>query len=151
MGSTALTPYLAVMSARFRMLLQYRAAAVAGFGTQLFWGLIRVMIFTGFYQSTTQPQPMSLEQVISYVWLGQATLAILLTGADNDVREMIRTGTVSYELVRPVDLYNLWYVRSVAQRAAPTLLRSLPLFALAGLFFGLKAPPSWAAGGASAL
>lgn len=148
---SALTPYRAVLSARFRMLLQYRAAAVAGFGTQLFWGLIRVMIFTGFYHSTTKPQPMSLEQVISYIWLGQATLAILLTGVDNDVREMIRTGTVAYELARPVDLYGLWYSRAVAARAAPALLRSLPIFVLAGLFFGLRAPTSLAAAGAWAL
>ena len=34
-------PYWAVLSARFRMLLQYRAAALAGLGTQVFWGLIR--------------------------------------------------------------------------------------------------------------
>ena len=38
--------YTAVMSARLREALQYRAAAVAGMVTQLFWGLIRVMIFT---------------------------------------------------------------------------------------------------------
>ncbi|MFT5370083.1 MAG: hypothetical protein ACI8V2_005062, partial [Candidatus Latescibacterota bacterium] len=29
-------PYLAVLSARVRTLLQYRAAALAGFGTQFF-------------------------------------------------------------------------------------------------------------------
>lgn len=43
-----MTPYLAILSARFRTLLQYRAAAAAGFGTQLFWGLIRMMIFEAF-------------------------------------------------------------------------------------------------------
>src|SRR6266545_1976080 len=99
-------PYLAVFSARFRMLLQYRAAAAAGFGTQLFWGLIRMMIFGGFYHSTTLAQP------ITYVWLGQATLGLLLFGVDNDVRAMIRNGTVAYELLRPLDLYSLWYWRA---------------------------------------
>ncbi|MDT7580304.1 MAG: hypothetical protein QOK35_1568, partial [Pseudonocardiales bacterium] len=32
-------PYWAVLSARFRTLLQYRAAAMAGVGTRVFWGL----------------------------------------------------------------------------------------------------------------
>jgi len=48
-------PYLAILSARFRTLLQYRVAGLAGIGTQLFWGLIRVMIFDAFYRSTVAP------------------------------------------------------------------------------------------------
>jgi ABC-2 type transport system permease protein len=136
--------YAAIMSARFRMLLQYRAAAIAGFATQLFWGFIRVMIFEAFYRSTTAPQPMAYDQVVTYVWLGQAMLGLFPPGADTDVRIMIRTGSVAYEMLRPLDLYALWYSRTVATRLAPTLLRAVPLFVLAGLFFGLRPPPSWA-------
>ncbi len=141
-----MTAYLAILSARFRTLLQYRAAAAAGFGTQLFWGLIRVMIFAGFYASTSAPQPLTYEEVVDYVWLGQATLVLLLTGVDNDVRTMIRTGSVAYELVRPMDLYGLWFARAVAARTAPLLLRAIPMFVVAGLFVGLDAPASPAAG-----
>jgi ABC-2 type transport system permease protein len=32
----------------------------------------------------------------------------------------------------------------LAMRTAPTLLRSIPLLAITGLFFGLGSPPSWA-------
>jgi ABC-2 type transport system permease protein len=140
--------YAAIFSARFRLLLQYRAAAAAGFGTQLFWGLIRSMIFAGFYRSTTVPQPLTYPEVVTYVWLGQATLGLLLFGIDNDVRAMIRNGTVAYELLRPLDLYSLWYWRAVANRAAPTLLRAVPMLVLAALFFGMALPPSPAAAAA---
>jgi ABC-2 type transport system permease protein len=143
-----LNAYGAVLGARFRTLLQYRAAAVAGFGTQLFWGLIRMMIFAGFYHSTTAPQPMTYPQVVTYVWLGQAMFAMLIFGVDKDVQAMVRTGTVAYELLRPLDLYNLWYARAIALRTAPTLLRAVPMFLFAGLFFGLAPPPSLASGAA---
>ena len=73
--------YWAFISARFRMMLQYRAAAAAGLGTQLFWGLIRCMIFAAFYRSGPSGQPMSYEQVVSYIWLSQATFALLPWGA----------------------------------------------------------------------
>lgn len=53
--------YWATLSARFRTLLQYRAAALAGMGTQLFWGLVRVMIFEAFFRSTIAEQPMSAD------------------------------------------------------------------------------------------
>ena len=65
-------PYRAVLSARFRMLLQYRARAIAGFGTQLFWGFVRIMVFDAFYGSYAGAKPMELTVVITYIWLGQA-------------------------------------------------------------------------------
>jgi len=136
--------YLALLSARFRALLQYRSAALAGLGTQIFWGLIRSMIFTAFYQASSAPQPMTLGQTISYVWLGQAMLLIIPWNLDRDVGRMVRTGDVAYELLRPVDLYWAWYVRAVALRIAPVLLRCAPMFVAALLFFGLQPPASFA-------
>jgi len=145
-----LTPYLSAFGARFRMLLQYRAAAFAGFMTQLFWGLIRVMIFGGFYASTTVAQPMTYEEVVTYVWLGQALLGLLPWNVDAESREMVRSGMVAYELLRPVDLYGYWYARTAALRIATTTLRAIPMFVVAGLFLGMSAPASPAAAGAFA-
>ncbi len=137
--------YWAVVNARFRMLLQYRAAALAGFGTQLFFGLVRVMIFDAFYRSSTAPQPMGYAQTITYLWLIQALLRILPWSVDTDWRAMIRDGTVAYELLRPVDLFNYWYSRSLALVSAPMILRCPPLVALAIPFLGMQLPPSWQA------
>lgn len=134
--------YLAIFSAYFRTLLQYRAVALAGIATQVFWGLIRMMILDGFYRSTTEPQPMSYPEVVNYVWLGQAMILLIIARIDLEVRAMIRSGTVAYELLRPLDLYRLWFCRSLAQRTAPLLLRMVPIFVIAGLFFGLQAPAS---------
>jgi ABC-2 type transport system permease protein len=138
--------YLAVFSARLRMLLQYRAAALAGIGTQLFWGLIRAMIFEAFYRAASGPHPMSYPEVIDYVWLGQALLTLLPIWMDSELRLMVRSGTVAYELVRPLDLYSFWYSRAIASRLAPALLRAAPLYLLALLFFDLRPPASLAAG-----
>jgi ABC-2 type transport system permease protein len=40
----------------------------------------------------------------------------------------------------------MWFCRAIAVRIAPTLLRSVPMFVLAFLFFDLQAPVSAAAG-----
>jgi len=136
-------PYWAIVSARFRMNLQYRGAAFGGIVTQLFWGLIRVMIFTAFYASTTRPQPMTLPEVITYIWLGQALLGILPWFSDSpEVAAMIRSGTVAYELLRPADLYWFWFARVAGARAGRLIMRAVPQFVLAGLFLGLQAPHS---------
>ena len=133
-------PYVAMLSARFRALLQYRAAAAAGFGTQLFWGLIRMMIFAAFYENATQSVPMPLEHVVTYVWLGQAFFALIPIRVDRELAMMIRAGNVAYELLRPVDLYALWFSRSMAARIAPTALRAAPMLVLASLMGWIRWP-----------
>jgi ABC-2 type transport system permease protein len=160
MTADALRPYAAIVSARFRMLLQYRAAAVAGLWTQIFFGLVFLGIYEGFYRSSSpdRAHPMSFAQIVSYVWLGQAFWAMLPWNADAEVRAMVRSGAVAFELCRPVDLYGFWYARAVAWRTAPAVLRAMPLclFATIGLpLLGLEewrlAPPaSFESGGAFA-
>lgn len=135
-------PYLSVFGAQFQTLLQYRARAWAGFGTQLFWGLIRIAIFTSFYESSTQAPPMALPDVVTYLWMVQALFAMTYWSASPEVAMMIRNGSIAYELLRPIDLYWLWFARAVGSRLAPTLLRSIPLYITAGLFLGLRLPPS---------
>ena len=142
---------LALLRARFAVLLQYRAAAIAGVGTQLFWGFIRIMILTAFYRSSTAPQPIGLADVVTYIWLGQALIMLLPWRPDPEMEAMVRTGDVAYELLRPVDLYRYWFVRCLAFRTAPTLLRCGPILLLAIPFFGLRPPASVAAGAAFVL
>ncbi len=138
--------YRAILISRFLTLLQYRSAAIAGAGTQLFFGLVRVMIYEGFYRSSTRPQPMTADQVMTYIWLGQAMLLLAMFDVDKEVAAMIRTGNVVYEMTRPLDLYSVWFTRALSGRAAPLLLRSIPIFVIAGLFLGLKGPASFFAG-----
>ena len=125
--SEALRPYLAVVGARYRMLLQYRAAAFAGFATQLFWGSIKLMILGAFFAASTADVPMSLPEVVAYVWLGQALLGLLPWTVDPELQEKMLSGGVAYELLKPVDLYGFWFARTVALRTATTTLRSVPM------------------------
>lgn len=45
-------PYLKFFETRFQSLIQYRAAAWAGFVYQFFWGLILIMAMQAFYRSS---------------------------------------------------------------------------------------------------
>ncbi len=142
--------FTAILSARFRLLLQYRAAALAGLTTQIAFGWIIVSTYAAYYGATGRPAPMSYAEIVTYVWLGQALLATLPWNGDADICELVRGGGVAYEMLRPVDLYSLWFARAIALRTAPTLLRSIPLTAAALLFFGMGLPDSAASGAAFA-
>lgn len=141
--------YWATFRARFRVLIQYRAAALAGFLTQFFWALLKIMVLEAFFASGVSRVPMSFREVVSYVWVGQAMLAMLPWTTDPDVSEMVKRGGVTYELLRPVDVYASWYARALALRTAPTVLRAIPILACASLVvpilnpdWGLAPPPS---------
>jgi ABC-2 type transport system permease protein len=51
-----------------------------------------------------------------------------------------------YEMTRPVDLYAFWFARALSGRAAPLVMRAIPIFIIAGLFLGLQPPVSLKAG-----
>ncbi len=136
--------YRAIASARFRELLQYRAAALAGVGTQVFWGFIKIMVLDAFYRGASGTQPMTLAQVVTYVWLGQALLAMLPWNVDRELAEKIRKGDVAFDLLRPMDLYGHWFMRTLALRTAPTLMRSGPIFLFAGVAMALMGQQRWA-------
>ena len=152
-------PYLAYLQARFGLMLQYRAAALAGMSTQFFWGFVKLMIFEAFFNSTAAPVPMEFHQVVAYIWLGQAFLGLLPWNLDRDIQEMIKTGSVAYELLRPLDLYGVWYTRTLAWRTGATLLRSIPLLLVSGILlpligaekWSLSLPPNFIYGGLFAL
>ena len=138
--------YAAIFKIRMKTLFQYRAVAFAGICTQLFWGIVNVMIFRAFYSEATLAEPLTLSQTVTFIWVGQALLQLLPWNIDKEVGAAVRSGNIAYELVRPLHLYGLWFVRTLALRLVPTVLRCLPIFVLGGLFFGLKAPVSWEAG-----
>ena len=143
MIAVALRPYQAVLRARFRLLLQYRAAALAGFVTQCWWGAIKIMVLAAFYRGAAG-SPMTLRQTIDYIWLAQGFLTLLPWSVDPDIARMVRSGDVAYERLRPVDTYAFWYARAIARRTATPLLRLIPMVVTAGLLLRLLGMSEWA-------
>ena len=134
--------YFAIVKIRTFALLRYRSAAFAGICTQLFWGLVYVMIFQAFYKGASTLEPLSLQNTLTFVWISQSFLQLLPWTIDKEVEAQIKNGYVAYELIRPLHLYRLWFAKSLAMRFVPTLMRAPPVLIIAGLFLQLSAPIS---------
>lgn len=137
--------YLSIFRLRFTMGLQYRAAALGGIATQFAWGFLYIMAYHAFYRTDPSAFPMTLEATINYTWLHQAFLALFaLWATDNDIFEAIRTGTVAYELCRPVSLYAMWFARNLSTRLSRVVLRCMPILLVAAFLpagYRLTVPP----------
>lgn len=111
--------------------LQYRIAAIAGICTQFFFGFIFIMVYDAFYQSGIQTD-FKFHQLVQTIWLNQSFLLfIMLWYRDGEIFKMIMSGDIAYELCRPTNLYNYWYMRLLGQRLSGALLRFLPILVVA--------------------
>ncbi len=136
--------YLSFFRLRFLMGLQYRTAALAGIVTQFAWGFMEIMIFSAFYRADASAFPMSLSATASYIWMQQAFLAFFAAWmVEGEIFDSIVNGNIAYELCRPINIYNMWFARSVANRISRAVLRCFPILFVAVLLpapYGMSAP-----------
>ena len=70
--------YWAYFKLKFITGLQYRASAIAGLSTQFFFGLINILVYIAFYESSkTTATPINLTALATYIWLNQAFYALI--------------------------------------------------------------------------
>lgn len=138
--------YFSVFKMRIINGFQYRTAALAGAATQFFWGFMYIMIYEAFYQNAALNQPISLNQLVDYIWLQQAFIVfIALWFRDSEIFSLITGGNIAYELCRPCGIYGFWYAKLIAQRISGALLRCSPILIIVFLLpepYGLSMPPS---------
>ena len=128
--------YLSYFKLRFISSLQYKAAAIAGISTQIFFGLVFIMVYLAFYESGSSNYPMNVNELVSYLWLNQCLFSLVyMFYKDREIFDLIKSGNIAYELVRPKKLYFMWYCKIIGQRLSKVVLRCIP-----GLIFAMLLP-----------
>lgn len=126
--------YITYLKLKFKTGLQYRAAALAGMVTQIFFGFVYVSIYIAFYESGSGELPMELNEIVSYTWLGQCFYSLIyLWYRDKEILNMIKSGNIAYELCRPQDLYFMWASKILGERLSNVALRLLPVILFAAI------------------
>lgn len=124
--------YLSFFRLKFSMGLQYRAAAMGGIVTQFTWGMMKILMFMAFYKENPESFPMSIQATVNYIWLEQSTIGLFMVWSmENQIFESIVDGNVAYELCRPINVYDMWFMRSVGYRYSNAILRCFPILMIA--------------------
>lgn len=127
-----MTKYLALFRIRFINGLQYRAAALAGMATQFAWGFMELLAFSAFYRANPAAFPMEFSQTVSYIWMQQAFLALFMVWFfEGEIFSAITSGSIAYELARPINLYDRWFCQTAASRLSKAVLRCFPILIIA--------------------
>lgn len=126
--------YFSFFKMRFFVGIQYRVAAIAGIITQLAFGFMYIMMYKSFYNSNPSVAPMEFSQLSTYIWLQQSFLILLVVWVlDEEIFDEISSGNVAYEITRPLDIYNMWFVKNMANRVTKTMFRLFPIIIIAML------------------
>lgn len=125
-----MSSYVGLFKMTFKGELQYRAKALSGVVTQVFWGLMYIYLYTAFMGGKLI-DGFSISQMISYVWIGQAFFALRFSDLPKNCGQEIENGNVCYKFVRPVELYNQWYAEHFGYKLSATLIRCVPLAVIA--------------------
>ena len=126
--------YLSYFKLKFKTGLQYRAAALAGISTQIFFGIVYITVYVAFYESDATSLPMKLSELVSYLWLNQCFFSLIyMWYKDKEIINLIKLGNIAYELCRPQNLYLMWASKLLGERLSKVLLRFLPVIIFAVL------------------
>ncbi|KES07137.1 ABC transporter permease [Streptomyces toyocaensis] len=143
--------YPAVAAGSFRRYATYRAATAAGVFTNTVFGLILVYTYLALWEARPGLGGYDQAQAVTYVWLGQALLAMLAVqggGFESELMERIRTGEIAVDLYRPVDPQWWWLAHDMGRAVFQLLGRGVVPFLFGALFFPAALPGEAAVWGA---
>lgn len=127
--------YLSYFKIKFLNEIQYKIAAIAGVLTQFAWGGMYIMLYTAFLKGSNASD-YTIPQMCTYIWLQQAFYSLFnVWSLDNDILEECRTGNISMELIRPIDLYSIWHAKTLGRKVAMMSLRAIPILVLCSMPF----------------
>jgi ABC-2 type transport system permease protein len=132
--------YLEFAKKSFQKRMQYRLANIAGLGTNFFFAAIQIFVFSAFYAAQTEPQPLNLREVTTYICLGQSFLMTMPLWGKSEIANAIKDGSVALQLIKPVDFQGYWFADECGKAAYYVMMRALPTFVLGKVVFGMQIP-----------
>jgi ABC-2 type transport system permease protein len=135
-----LAPYPQLIRAGYRRYASYRQAALAGLTTNTVFGLLRAAVLVAVLAERGTVAGYDLATAVTYVWLGQGLLSVVMLWGDQELARQVRTGDVVVDLGRPWDLQTAMLATDLGRAGHAVLLRLLPPVAFGALFFPFRWP-----------
>ncbi|PYE55711.1 ABC-2 type transport system permease protein [Deinococcus yavapaiensis KR-236] len=145
-----MTPILFAEIARrsVRRHFAYRAAAVAGLVTNVFFGLLRASVLLALLGDRGSVDGLDAKALVTYTGLTQAMITYLSIFGWYDLMNTVSRGEVASDLLRPVSFLGFWLAQDVGRAVAGLVLRGATLMAIYALLFDIFVPTdlrAWAA------
>lgn len=135
--------YFAVACTAYRRQLIYRWANFAGLFTNIFFGIIISSVMVALYQNRPVTAGYNLREVLSYIWMTQALIMVVLPFNWVDLMLTIRTGEIVTDLNKPCDFFCYWCSRELGRSVYYFCFRALPIYLAGFLLYGVEYGTGW--------
>lgn len=132
--------YFEIARNGYRRYATYRAATAAGLFTNTIFGFMKCFIMTTVFVGAAVVGGYSRSDTLTYVWLTQGLLATVYIWGWTEVGERIRSGDISSDLQRPMDLQSYWLSQDLGRGLYHFLARGIIPFAVGAVAFHLRLP-----------
>ncbi|MGD9531565.1 ABC transporter permease [Pseudonocardia sp.] len=129
-----------LIRAGFLRYSSYRQAALAGLTTNVVFGLLRTAVLVAVLAERGTVAGYDVAAAVTYVWLGQGLLTVVLLWGDVELSRRIRSGDVVVDLGRPWDLQAARLAGDLGRAGFAVLTRLVPPAAFGALVFGFRWP-----------
>lgn len=135
-----LSPYPQLAAAGFRRFAGYRQAAIAGLTANIVFGLLRAAVLIAVLAQRGTVAGYDVSVAVTYVWLGQGLLSVVLMWGDTELSQRIRSGDVVIDIGRPWDLQTAMLATDLGRAGFAVLMRLVPPTLVGALFFPFRWP-----------
>lgn len=135
--------YFEVARTAYRRQLIYRWANLAGICTNIFFSIVLSSVIIALYHARSSVGGYNLRDALSYTWVAQALIMIVLPFGWIDLMQTIRTGEVVTDLNKPCDFFLYWCSREMGRALYYLLFRGLPIYLAGLLIFHVELSASW--------
>jgi ABC-2 type transport system permease protein len=140
MLANVLAPYPQLVRAGYRCYASYRQATLAGLATNTVFGLLRAAVLGAVLAERGTVAGYDMATAITYVWLGQGLISVVMLWGDQELARRVRTGDVVVDLGRPWDLQAAMLATDLGRAGHAVLLRLVPPAAFGALLFPFRWP-----------
>ena len=124
----------------FHRHLTYRAAAIAGLVTNMFFGLLRASILLALLGNQTSVQGLDARDVVTYTGLSQALIAFLSMFGSWELMNSVYRGEVAADLLKPMSLFAFHLAQDVGRAFTALVLRGVTIMTLYALVYRIVLP-----------
>ena len=140
-----LVKYLEFFRISFLSILAFRARYYVGIVSYIVYIAVYHAIWTAVYKHSTDIAGFDLASMTTYVAVGWISRSFMFNNLDRDIEARVIDGSLSMDLLKPVDFQGMQYARVFGEGLFRLVLFALPCAVVAFPMFGVSWPASFGA------
>lgn len=138
-----MSTYLRIFWLSMRQQLTYRTAILAGFITNLFFGVLRIFVLVALFQGHSEVNGLTVGGAITFTAVSQGLIAFLSLFGYFEIMQTVANGDVASDLIKPVQFFTYWLARDLGKSVVNLILRGVVFLAVYALLFPIQVPQTW--------